>query len=336
MTTSGTVSYNPVRDTIIYRALRMVGGYASSASPRAEQVNDAIDVLNIMLKDWQMDGLLWLKIWATLFLNKGQVSYVLAPSTYTGFDHAAFAYTPGITPYVQTTLSSASILGATSVTVTSATGIASADFIGIADDNGLIEWFYASPVGTTITLFSDAALTVSSSLAAAAASGNVVYSHKVLAQINRPTRIFSFARKYYDPIAANGYEIPFDPISRSEYVSLPNKTVQGKVIETYYDPQLVAGVLYVWPTADSPGDKLVLTMDRPIQDILNDTDTYDIPQEALNAVAYNLAVMLEPEYPLDNSAFQKLTTMAVAAKTKLLSYNRENVSTLFQPDLRSY
>jgi hypothetical protein len=334
MTTSGVVTFNPVRDTIVRRALRMVGAFASSSSPRAEQLTDAYDVLNIMLKDWQMDGLLWLKIWATLFLNKGQRSYVLAPSTFTGFDHCAFAYTPGLTPYVQTTLSSAAAIADPHVHVTSATGIASADFIGVSNDSGTIEWFYASVSGTTVTLFSDVGLSSASAMAAAAASGNVVYGHKVLAQVNRPTRIFSFARKLYDATAANGYEIPFDPISRTEYESLPNKTVQGKVIECYYDPQLVAGVLYVWPTADSTGDKLVLTMDRPIQDILSDSDTYDMPQEALDALAYGLALQLEPEYPLDPASFQKLATMAAAKKSKLLSYNRENVSTRFQPDMR--
>ncbi len=386
MSTSGTSSWNPVRDTVIRRALRMVGAYASSDNPRAEQVVDAIEVLALMLKDWQMDGMLWLKIWATLFLNKGQRQYVLGPSTYSGFSHCAFAYNPGLTPYIQTNINAAASLGVASVSVVSATGISSADYVGIADDNGLIEWFYAFVSGTTIYIYSTSlaiagslvvgvsyliqdyklgddftnigaasnatgvrftatgttptiwtfgsSVSAATTLTAAVTSGNVVYSHKVASQINRPTRIFSFARKLYSAIAADGYEIPFDPISRTEYESLPNKTVQGKIIETYYDPQLVAGLLYVWPTADTPGDKLILTMDRPIQDILSDQDTFDAPQEALDAIAYCLALQLEPEYPLDNAAFQKLATVAVAKKQKLLSYNRENVPTQFQPDMR--
>ncbi len=387
----------------------MCGAFASSHSPRPEQINDAIEVLALMLKDWQMDGLLWLKIWATLFLNKGQRQYVLGPSTYSGFSHCAFAYDPGITPYVQTTTNVAAVLGDSHVHVTSVTGIANeelltldvapggvgwavgntitgatslktctivsvlttttykikdrsgaftlgevlsngvatadqgatypvvtpnSDYVGIANNNGVIEWFYGLVSGTTISMFSDAALTVSASLTAAAASGNVVYSHTVTSQINRPTRVLSFARKLYSSVADEGYEIPFDPISRTEYESLPNKTVQGKIIETYYDPQLVAGLLYVWPTADTPGDKLILTMDRPIQDVLSDTDTFDAPQEALDAIAYCLALQLEPEYPLDGEAFKKLSAVAIAKKMKLLSYNRENVPTQFQPDMR--
>ena len=408
MTTSGTVSYNPVRDTIVRRALRMIGAFASSDNPRPEQLNDAIEVLNIMLKDWQMDGLLWLKIWATLFLNKGQRQYVLGPSTFSGFSHCAFAYSPGITPYVQTNTSSATALGANHIHVNSVSGIANeellildvapatiwsvgntitgatslktctvvtvltsttymikdrngaftlgevlsngtftadqgatypivtpgSDYVGIANNSGIIEWFYGLVSGLVIYLYTNSTLTTAGTLSVAASSGTVVYSHKVASQINRPTRLFSFARKYYDVVVDNGMEIPFDLISRTEYEALPNKMVQGKVIETYYDPQLVAGLLYVWPTPDYPGDKLLLTMDRPIQDVVNDSNTFDVPQEALDAIAYCLAIQLEPEYPLDAAAFQKLATVAVAKKAKLLGYNRENVSTRFQPDMR--
>lgn len=319
MTTSNTTTYNSVRDIVIKRSLRMVGAYASSGNPRAEQITDALDVLNILLKEWQMDGLLWLRIYGTLFLNKGQAKYYLAPSTYSGFSHCA-------TSYVQTTTSVAAVSGAGNVTLTSAAGITTGDYIGVVDDNGLIEWSTVTIAGLVATL--------SSNLTANVASGSVVYAHKTTDQTGRPTRIFSAVRKLYDSTAANGYEVPISIFSRTDYENLPNKTTQGKVINVYYDPQLVAGILSVWPTADSAGDKLVLTMDREIQDIVADTETYDIPQEALRALTYNLAVELEPEYPLDGAAFQKLTAVAVATKTKLMNYNRENAPTQFQPDWR--
>ena len=337
MVTSNTTSYNPVRDIIIRRSLRMVGAYSADGSPTANQIVDAIDVLNMMVKEWQMDGLMWLKCWGILFLNKGQSQYLLAASDYSGFSHCAFASSPGVTSYIQTTMRVSAVLGASSVTVSSATGMTNADFIGIANDNGIIEWFYASVSGLVISLFSDVALTTPAALTAAATSGNVVYSHKVLTQINRPTRITSAVRKLYDSIAANGYEIPLEPpggISRTDYERLPNKTTQGKIINYYYDPQLIAGVLSVWPTADNPGDKLVLTIDRPLQDILNDTETYDMPQEASKAIADCLAFELEPEYPLDASGFQKLSTRAIASKQKLINFNREITASQFQPDMR--
>jgi hypothetical protein len=319
MTTSGTSTFNPTRDVIIRRALRMVGGYASSGSPRPEQITDANDVLNLMLKSWQMDSLLWLRVFATLFLNKGQAKYNLAPTTHTGFSHCA-------TSYVQTTTSAAAIAGAGSVTLTSATGITTGDYIGVVDNNGLIEWSTVTILGLTATL--------STVLTAAVASGNVVYSHTVASQVSRPTRIFSAVRKLYDTTAANGYEVPIYLVARTDYENLPNKTTQGKVINLYYDPQLVDGTAYVWPTADSAGDKLVLTMDRTIQDIDDDTQTYDLPQEAMVAISYGLALQLEPEYPLDPNSFQKLKIQADGHKLKLLNYNREFAPTQFQMEWR--
>jgi hypothetical protein len=306
----------------------MVGAYVGDSNPSAAQINDAVEVLNFMLHDWVMDGMLWLRIWGTVFLNKGQSQYILAPATYSGFSHCAVAANPGDTSYVQTTTTAAAAIGDNHVSVTSSTGITTGDYIGIANDNGIIEWFTGTVAGLVISL--------SGTMAVAAASGNVVYSHTLTSQAGRPTRIQSAVRKLYDVTVANGYEIPLEPpggISRTDYERLPNKTTIGKIISYYYDPSLVAGILSIWPTADTPGDKLVLTMDRTIQDMISDTDTFDVPQEAIKTITYNLALELEPEYPLDGAAFQKLSTMAIATKAKLLNFNREMAATSFQMDM---
>lgn len=317
--TSGTSTYNPSRDVVIRRALRMVGAYASTSQPRPEQLNDASDVLNMMLKGWQMDGLLWLREFATLFLNKGQRVYNLAPSSIAGYSHC-------VTSYVQTTVTANAVAGAGSVTIASSTGITTGDSMGVENTNGILEWSTVTILGLTATL--------STVLSASVTSGAVVYTHTTGSQISRPTRIFSAVRKLYDPIAVNGSEIPIYLVARTDYENLPNKTTQGKVINLYYDPQLVTGNAWVWPTADSAKDKLVLTMDRPIEDILASAETFDLPQEAMVAISYCLALELEPEYPLDQAAFQKLRIQAEGHKQKLLYYNRENAPTQFQPDWR--
>ncbi|MGL4677887.1 MAG: hypothetical protein ACRCWC_00715, partial [Plesiomonas shigelloides] len=65
MATSGTTSYNPNRDAVIRRALRLVGAYQANSQPRPEQISDAQEVLNMMLKAWQIDGLVWLREFVT-------------------------------------------------------------------------------------------------------------------------------------------------------------------------------------------------------------------------------------------------------------------------------
>ena len=80
MTTSGETSYNPVMSKVLYRALRMVGGFASTDKPRTEQIDDALDILNAMLKEWQTDGFLWLKSFFQMDLVAGQYYYPLGPA----------------------------------------------------------------------------------------------------------------------------------------------------------------------------------------------------------------------------------------------------------------
>lgn len=69
----------------------------------------------------------------------------------------------------ETTIGTSGVAGATSIVLTSVTGIADKDSIGIVLDDGTVHWTYSdgTPVGTTVTL--------GSYLPWAATSGNVVY-----------------------------------------------------------------------------------------------------------------------------------------------------------------
>jgi len=307
LTTSNTTTFNPTRDQLLKRSLRLVHAYPSIGNPRPEQLIDAKFACNLMFKSWQVDGLLWLKQDSTLFLNEGQQSYNLAPRTYTGFSHCA-------TSYVQTTLNGALAVGASSATLTSVTGISTTDYIGIENDNGIIEWFTGTVSGFTVAL--------SSTIGVACADGNLVYSHTLASQIKRPTSVEA-SFKNYDSTAADGTERPIDMISKSDYDILPSKTSTGKIVQAYYDPQLVCGKLYTWPCADYCGDKLVLTTDRPIDDLLADTETFDVPTEWLEPVSYCLADRIAPEYQLSLQERAFLKQEAQIAYNRILSFNRE-------------
>lgn len=81
MTTSGAVIFNPTITQVVYGALRMVGAYASGDNPRPEQISDAKEALDMMLKGWQMDGLLWLKEDVYVALVAAQASYAIGPGS---------------------------------------------------------------------------------------------------------------------------------------------------------------------------------------------------------------------------------------------------------------
>jgi hypothetical protein len=270
----------------------------------------------MILKQFQIAQGLWLQTFCTLFLNKGQASYNLAPSSYTGFSHCA-------TSYVQTTLAAAAASGDAAISLTDATGMTDNGYLGIANDSGVIEWFTATFVGS--------AATISGTMSDDAALGNVVYFHTVASQINRPTRIMAASRRY-----ASGQEIPLDPpvISRTDYMAIPNKTVTSKIVNLYYDPQLVSGVLYVWPTADTPNDQLFLSVDRPIQDVVNDEETYDLPPEWGLFLSDAVAVEIAPEYGLPIADRQVIEARYEKKLASLLSYDRDKASTYFELDSR--
>lgn len=85
MTTSGSITYNPARDVIVNRALRLIGAYSSNDSATAAQKADAYDVLNAMLKSWQVEGFSWVRAFATLTLVQAQNSYDLGTATADNF-----------------------------------------------------------------------------------------------------------------------------------------------------------------------------------------------------------------------------------------------------------
>lgn len=240
MTTSGTATFDPVYNTIIKGALRMVGAYSSGDTPRAEQMADAAEALDLLLKEWQVEGFLWLKQFIYVTLVAAQRSYQIGPTS-TDLVHTDVAST---TDYLQ-----------------------------------------------------------------------------------RPSRIYTPTRRNTD-----GYEIPLTAITRADYSMMTSKANTGTVVQVYYDPQAINGVLYVWPTPFSGiTDKIVLTVDRIMEDIGSDTSTLDVPPEWLNAVKWNLAARIAPEYGISLGERTRLADEAVALKDRASISQVENASTFFQP-----
>mgnify|MGYP006282608189 CR=1 FL=1 len=230
-----STSYNPARDTIVRRALRMVGAFNSGDAPRPEQLADAVDVLNMMIKAMQIEGHLWVKIFAELTLTAGQASYSI---------------------------------GGNSACVTQGTSTAAA----------------------------------------------------------RPFRIYGINRK----ATTGGNEVPLLELSRKSWMEVPTKSSTGTPVQYYYDPQMTTGKLYIWPAPIDTTYKLILSMDRPLTDILDDTETYDFPQEWLELLCYGLAWRLSPEYGMSIAERQQLGTEYATLRDIILSGDTESNSVYFE------
>lgn len=78
MTTSGTTTFTVTRDEIISASLRLCGVLQDGQTAGAQQITDAAQALNILLKNFSMKG--WIQslyLWVNIPLTVGQVSYTL-------------------------------------------------------------------------------------------------------------------------------------------------------------------------------------------------------------------------------------------------------------------
>jgi hypothetical protein len=98
----------------------------------------------------------------------------------------------------------------------------------------------------------------------------------------------------------NPWEIPMSRQSQYDYLSLPQKTYQGRPIQIWFDRQREVPVIHVWPTPDSGNaqKQMVVSRKRQIMDVGTLTQTLDVPQRWYNAIISCLAFNLSQECPV--------------------------------------
>ncbi len=300
------------RDQIIQAAALETGDVAEGETLGATTVATYALRLNSWVKSLMANGAkLWAMKQATLFLSDGTAQYALG-STGTHCTNT----------YVQTTLSTDEAALSTSLGLTAFAGMAASDNIGIVLDDGTIHW-------TTISGAPGATTTIATGLASAASAGAVVFTYT--SKINRPQRIDGEAMFWR---SAAGQDTPVKLISRAEYAQLSSKAISGKIVQAYFDPQLVNGQLYLWPAPDSAGDVLRFWYERILEDFDTGSNTPDFAIEWGEALILGLAARMSRSAGMSLSERQDLQLAADGALLKAEGYNRENVSTFFQPDLR--
>lgn len=152
----------------------------------------------------------------------------------------------------------------------------------------------------------------------------------------KPMRVLSVRRRTTS--GTNTIDVPLGEISRQEYFDQPNKTSSTSTpISWYYDPQSTTGTLYLWPAPSSTvvsTDTLQMTYLRRIEDVTNSNDDLDLPQEWLQAIAWNLANDLETEYPVtDTRLAVKIERKAAVLLGQLAGWDVEPSSIFIQPDV---
>jgi hypothetical protein len=302
MTTSGSTSNDPVRDIVVKKALRLVGAYATMAKPVGDQIDDAIEALNMMIKSWQIHGFMFLREFVTLFLVPGQVRYALPGAI-------------GATTVVKTALSGDLAALDTVVGVDDSTGMTAADIVGVYLDDGSLHWdvIYSVDSSTQITL--------TTGVSGAASENSAVYAYAETYALYRPTRVFSAQRKN-----SSNSEVSLNAMSRDDYAEQVNKENTGTPTQYYYDFQKGTGYIYFWPAPQNSDIRVILDVDRPLQLMVDSSNTYDFPEEWAECIAYGLAVRLAPEYAVPLGERRELKNEFIGLVTNLLDYNKDWVS----------
>jgi len=275
---SGSYDFTLARREIIKEAYEIIGAIEPDATVSTNEEASAVNSLQLLLKDIQSSGL-WLHTYkdCILFLEKDKTQYSLGPSG----DNAAEE-----SDVVSTTLSDDHSTSATSIKLTSGTGMANSDKIGIELDDGTAHWTTISSGGGTTTAV------VASGVASAAASGKTVYTYT--SKIQRPLLIRDTSCR-----DSNNVDVPVSIVSLSHYRSLSNKQSDGdRPIEVAYDPQLTNGILNVWPRTSNVVNRLVFSMKRPVQNVDGYGQHVEIPTDWLSWFTWELAYKLSFKQPL--------------------------------------
>jgi len=154
--------------------------------------------------------------------------------------------------------------------------------------------------------------------------GTTSYTVGVGETVDTPVpMLISQARRY------NDIDIEVDIVSRSDYMAIPNKTLQAPPNLIYYHKQRDYGTLYVWPTGDTSNTTLYITTQRPVQDFDHEGNNPDFPKEWVLPVEYMLAEMIAPKYR--GGVPQDIRMTALQLRTSLFRYDEEKVEVAFQP-----
>ncbi|WP_456305779.1 phage adaptor protein, partial [Gluconacetobacter azotocaptans] len=224
--------------------------------------------------------------------------------------------------WVEGALAATAAAGAGQVAVTSAAGMGVGYQVGVWLDAGRTFWATVSAVGGGM-------LTLSAALPSQATSGARVVAYP--AALVRPLRVPGARRYHFAPPGGQAIETPLVPMSRLDYANVPNKTTPGMVTQFFYDPQLGAGVMQVWPAPCDNGCALKFTAQRPLAVFSGLASVPDFPDEWLAAMRWNLAAELWPEFngAGNTGQYAVLKQEAVARLMTAQAWDREPQSVLF-------
>ena len=279
MATSSSYDFTVSATEIIADALSKVGALQEGEDTPPEQFDTALRQLNRLTQFIAAKSTrnLWRRDEMILFLAPSQARYLLGADSSVD-DEWCFEE-----DFVETNLSAAAVITATTLTVDSTAGMTAADILGLELTAGTRSW-------TTITSVDDSTTLTVPAIAGAASDNATVYTYTTRPQ--RPLRILH-CRRQDGPDAGT---IPIDIESQEEYRNQTLLSTNGTPNLITYKPTLTSTRVEVWQPPSGIKMYLGITVERPFEDFDAGANNPDFPKEWFDPLVYLMAERLEPEY----------------------------------------
>ena len=311
MATSGSTSFTVTANDIINAALRALGVIAAGETAAAEEVNDAKQALNLLVKQWMGPGNIAtpsLKMWKRKHLTLKLTS----TPNYT-LKLRRLAFTSGGTYTI-----------AVGDTITGATSGATAVVMSVEVTSG--SWADGDAAGELIINDQDG--TFQSENLDVGSNSNVATISGDSEQYGPPTDILDVVIR-----TASGTDTPLDPMTVSEWMALGDKDASGTPQKYYYEKKADELRFYLDKTPSDTTYTIFMVVLLPIEDFDTIADNPDFPREWYRALKWNLAQELLADYPSSENRQKIIAAMATQSLAMANSFEPENVVVYFQPDL---
>ena len=314
MATSGVTTLTTTTAQICRQAALLVNAIGRQEAMPAILLQDFVFNLNATIKRWQTRGLhVWTTREATLFPTVGQFQY-----------RAGAGATDHITEtYYETEVTIDAVLSATLLNVDDTSSVTIGDFVGVVLDDGTIFW-------TTVANKAATTLTLTLPLTDSVNTGNKVFTYTT--KIPRPLRVVD-ARRY--DVAAQSIT-PIILEARRDFRALPTQSDAGSIVSMFYDAQLTLGVFNLWRIPNVTTDLLKFTWYRPIEAFVSANDNPGLPEEWIQPLIYNLAVVMMPMHPVKPENRALIINNAAQFLDDVQGFDREGESIFVGPDLEGY
>lgn len=322
MATSGSWNYSRTAAQLIQAALENIGVYSAGNTLDSNDESLALARLNMMVKamSGRIDMAPGLKIWTrqriTLFLAKGQQSYLVGPAS---TDARA------TTQYGRTTIDAAEAAAQTVISVTATTDtttypgttvtMTASDIIGIEQNDGTIFWSTISSVSAGDTV------TIATGLDAAAAVGNYVWWFTSRAQ-----RFVEVESATLIDENRNETELyVYKEVSDYE-LGVPDKYADGDPTAILVEPLRITTRVTLDSQPTDVTKQIQLVCLYPAEDYDATTDDIAFPQEYFDFLSWELGFRCAPAFGVEFT--QTMNGNLTEARTYARNLNPE-VSTLY-------